>query len=230
METDDLILISVDDHLIEPPDLFVHHLDAEVPRPGAQARPQRRGLRRLEVRRVVMETAALNAVAGRPKEEYGMEPQSLDEVRPGCYDVARAGEGHGRRRRAGLDELPVVPHLHGPRLRRRRPRPVARPGAGLQRLAHRRVVRRAPGPVHPDGRPRDLGRRADRGRGPPLRGQGLPLADFTENPAALGYPSFHDDYWDPLWKALRRHRHGAVDPPRLVGPARHPGAPTRRPT
>jgi hypothetical protein len=36
---------------------------------------------------IVMETAALNAVAGRPKEEYGMEPQSLDEVRPGCYDV-----------------------------------------------------------------------------------------------------------------------------------------------
>ncbi|WP_405522203.1 ATP-binding cassette domain-containing protein [Streptomyces canus] len=31
--------------------------------------------------------AALNAVAGRPKEEYGMEPQGLDEIRPGCYDV-----------------------------------------------------------------------------------------------------------------------------------------------
>jgi hypothetical protein len=25
---DDLILISVDDHLIEPPDIFVNHLDA----------------------------------------------------------------------------------------------------------------------------------------------------------------------------------------------------------
>jgi predicted TIM-barrel fold metal-dependent hydrolase len=24
---------------------------------------------------------------------------------------------------------------------------------------------------------------------------------FTENPAALGYPSFHDDYWDPVWQA-----------------------------
>ena len=29
METDDLILISVDDHLVEPPDLFVDHLDAK---------------------------------------------------------------------------------------------------------------------------------------------------------------------------------------------------------
>ena len=25
---------------------------------------------------------------------------------------------------------------------------------------------------------------------------------FTENPAALGYPSFHAEHWDPLWKAL----------------------------
>jgi predicted TIM-barrel fold metal-dependent hydrolase len=24
---------------------------------------------------------------------------------------------------------------------------------------------------------------------------------FTENPATLGYPSFHDEYWDPMWRA-----------------------------
>jgi predicted TIM-barrel fold metal-dependent hydrolase len=24
---------------------------------------------------------------------------------------------------------------------------------------------------------------------------------FTENPATLGYPSFHSDHWDPLWRA-----------------------------
>jgi predicted TIM-barrel fold metal-dependent hydrolase len=25
---------------------------------------------------------------------------------------------------------------------------------------------------------------------------------FTENPSGLGFPSFHDDAWDPLWQAL----------------------------
>ena len=26
---------------------------------------------------------------------------------------------------------------------------------------------------------------------------------FTENPSAMGYPSFHDcDYWKPMWEAL----------------------------
>ena len=30
---------------------------------------------------------ALNAVAGRPPEEYGIEPTSFDQLRPGCYDI-----------------------------------------------------------------------------------------------------------------------------------------------
>ena len=32
---------------------------------------------------VEVPNVALNAIAGRPKEEYGVEPQSLDEIRPG---------------------------------------------------------------------------------------------------------------------------------------------------
>ena len=31
--------------------------------------------------------------------------------------------------------------------------------------------------------------------------KGCHSLSFTENPAALGYPSFHDEYWDPVWKA-----------------------------
>ena len=33
----------------------------------------------------------LNAVAGRPKEEYGIEPTAFDEMRPGCWDVDEEG-------------------------------------------------------------------------------------------------------------------------------------------
>ena len=29
----------------------------------------------------------LNAVAGRPPEEYAMDPQSFDDMRTGCYDI-----------------------------------------------------------------------------------------------------------------------------------------------
>ena len=87
LEVDDLILVSVDDHLIEPPDLFVNHLDAKYLDRAPKLVRNDEGSDVWTFGKVVMETAALNAVAGRPKEEYGMEPQSLDEVRPGCYDV-----------------------------------------------------------------------------------------------------------------------------------------------
>ena len=30
---------------------------------------------------------ALNAVAGRPKEEFGSEPTCIEEIRSGCYDI-----------------------------------------------------------------------------------------------------------------------------------------------
>ena len=83
MELDDLILVSVDDHLIEPPDLFVNHLPAEYQDRAPRLVRNEQGSDVWVFGPVVMETAALNAVAGRPKEEYGMEPQSLDEVRPG---------------------------------------------------------------------------------------------------------------------------------------------------
>ena len=35
MERDDLILISVDDHIIEPPDMFVNHLPERYKHPFA---------------------------------------------------------------------------------------------------------------------------------------------------------------------------------------------------
>ena len=84
---DDLILISVDDHLIEPPDMFVNHLEARYLDRAPKLVRNDEGNDVWVFGKAVIETAALNAVAGRPKEEYGLEPQSLDEVRPGCYDV-----------------------------------------------------------------------------------------------------------------------------------------------
>ena len=103
----------------------------------------------------------------------------------------------------------------------RRQGPRARDRAGLQRLAHRRVVRaRIPGAssrwrcrccgIPSCAPPRCAGwrrRAATRSRSP-------------RTPRTLGYPSFHDAHWDPLWQALRRRGHRAERPPRLVGQAR----------
>ena len=157
--------ISVDDHLIEPPDLFVNHLDAKYLDRAPKLVRNDEGSDVWTFGELV--DGDRGAQRRRRSPQGGVRPGAAEPRRGAARLLRRprAGEGHGRRRRAGLDELPVVPHLHGPHVPQRRHRPVERPGAGLQRLAHRRVVRRLPRPLHPDGRAGDLGRR----RRPPPR-------------------------------------------------------------
>ena len=90
---------------------------------------------------------ALNAVAGRPRDEYGFEP-SVDRRDPSrLLRRPRSGEGHGRRRRArarcALRRSPAT--WAGSSCEAARPRPGRGDGPGLQRLAHRRVGGSYPG-------------------------------------------------------------------------------------
>ena len=87
MNKDDMILISVDDHIVEPPDMFKNHLPEKYVDEAPRLVHNPDGSDTWQFRDIVIPNVALNAVAGRPKEEYGLEPQGLDEIRPGCYDV-----------------------------------------------------------------------------------------------------------------------------------------------
>src|SRR5260221_1318255 len=87
MKANDMILVSVDDHLVEPPKMF----EGRVPQRFADQAPK---VVRLDdgsdvwtFNGEVIPNIGLNAVAGRPKEEYGIEPTAFDEMRPGCWDV-----------------------------------------------------------------------------------------------------------------------------------------------
>ena len=86
MEMDDLILVSVDDHVVEPRDLFEDRLPAkfadEAPRVISDDTSDKWVFGEGEVR-----NSGLNAVAGRPPEEYGLEPTTFEEIRIGCYDI-----------------------------------------------------------------------------------------------------------------------------------------------
>jgi predicted TIM-barrel fold metal-dependent hydrolase len=198
---DDLILISVDDHVIEPPDLFVGHLaDKYLDRAPKLVRNEE-GSDVWTFGQVVMETAALNAVAGRPKEEYGMEPQSLDEVRPGCYDV--------HERVKDMDAGGVLASMNFPSF----PTFTARVFATDDPNFSLALVRAYndwhidewcgayPGRFIPMAVPViwDAELTAEEIRR--VSAKGCHSLSFTENPAALGYPSFHDEYWDPVWRA-----------------------------
>ena len=98
-------MISIDDHVIEPPHLWQSRLPKKYLADGPQfleiegsfvdpADHPQVGVRNVwhyEGRQYL--NFALNAVAGKPFSEFGVEPQRWEEIRPGCYDpTARAAD------------------------------------------------------------------------------------------------------------------------------------------
>ncbi|HXX91109.1 MAG TPA: amidohydrolase family protein [Acidimicrobiales bacterium] len=79
-------VISVDDHLIEPPDLF----EGRMPRALADRAPRivdEGGVQSWLYEDRRYPNIGLNAVVGRPKGSWSMEPSRFEEMRPGCYDI-----------------------------------------------------------------------------------------------------------------------------------------------
>src|SRR5579863_1837155 len=87
MNPEDLILVSVDDHLVEPPYVFDGRLPAKYAGSAPHVERRADGSDVWLFNDTVIPNVGLNAVAGRPREEYGIEPTAFDEMRPGCYDI-----------------------------------------------------------------------------------------------------------------------------------------------
>jgi predicted TIM-barrel fold metal-dependent hydrolase len=202
MTKDDMILISVDDHIVEPPDMFKNHLPTKYADEAPRLVHNPDGSDSWQFRDVVIPNVALNSVAGRPKEEYGLEPQGLDEIRPGCYDVDERIKDMNAGGIFASICFPTFPGFAG-RLFAIEDRDF---GLALLRAYNDWHVEEWCGayparfipmclPVIWDAEAcaAEVRRNADRG---------VHALTFSENPSVLGYPSFHDDYWTPLWKAL----------------------------
>ena len=87
MNLDDMILVSIDDHVVEPPDMFDRH----VPKKWAEEAPRLivddQGVDRWMYRGRPTGVTGLNAVVSWPPEEWGLNPAGYAEMRPGVYDV-----------------------------------------------------------------------------------------------------------------------------------------------
>ena len=84
---EDLILVSVDDHVVEPPTLFDNHLPAKWKDAAPRSIRKDDGTDVWVFEGNEIPNIGLNAVAGRPPEEYNIEPTSYDMIRKGCYDI-----------------------------------------------------------------------------------------------------------------------------------------------
>ena len=186
-------VISVDDHIVEPPDTFDGRVPGEVRRPRAARRRARRRQRGVGLRRpgAARTSASTRSSAGRST-EYGFEPTRFDEMRRGAWDIERPHRRHGPQRRLRVAVLPVVPA----RLRRpaapaahRRPRARARAACargttGIEEWAALRARTASS---------RCRSRTCSIPRSPPTRSAATPSAGFkavtfSEAPHMLGLP------------------------------------------
>ena len=79
-------LISVDDHILEPPNLWVDRV-ASKDRDRAPHMEIIDGIEVWVYDGKRFPTVGLSAVAGKSKEEFSPEPVTYSEMRPGCYDA-----------------------------------------------------------------------------------------------------------------------------------------------
>ena len=87
MAAGDPMIVSVDDHLIEPPDLFEGRMPADLVDRAPRIVEFEDGRQAWVYEDNLYANVGLNAVAGRPRDEWSMEPARFDEMRPGCFDI-----------------------------------------------------------------------------------------------------------------------------------------------
>jgi predicted TIM-barrel fold metal-dependent hydrolase len=80
-------IISVDDHVVEPPHTFEGRLPASLQPRAPRIVETRRGHQVWEFEGARYTQVGMNAVAGRRPETVDVEPFRFDQMRPGCYDV-----------------------------------------------------------------------------------------------------------------------------------------------
>ncbi|WP_051683602.1 amidohydrolase family protein [Blastococcus sp. URHD0036] len=82
----EFLVISTDDHLVEPPTMF----DGRIPAKFGDRGPriiEMNGIQSWQIEDLVLHNMGLNAVAGRPPEEWNDEPTNFEELRKGCFDI-----------------------------------------------------------------------------------------------------------------------------------------------
>jgi predicted TIM-barrel fold metal-dependent hydrolase len=202
MNVDDLILVSVDDHVVEPPDMFDGHIPAAYADRAPKLTTREDGSNAWVFEGQEATNVGLNAVAGRPPDEYGLEPTRFEEMRPACYDIdARIDDMNVNGVLASLN-FPSYPQFCGQYFARAEDKDLA---INVLRAYNDWHVDEwcgaHPGRMIPLALPPiwDPQLMADEVRR--MAAKGCRAVTFSENPEKLGLPSFHGEHWDPFWQA-----------------------------
>jgi predicted TIM-barrel fold metal-dependent hydrolase len=203
MKMNEMVIISVDDHICEPPTLFDNQLSGDLLAAAPKLKTDSSGKNYWEYQGYLRPSVGLNAVVGRPFEEYGMEPTALEQLRTGCYDV------HAR-----IDDMDV----NGTAASLCFGNSIGFDGQTFHKAPDKKLSLRHmqayndwhydewcmayPGRFIPlailptwdmDATVAEINRCAKKG---------FRTVSMNENPTVQGLPSIHNDYWNPFFKAV----------------------------
>ncbi|MGB2921636.1 MAG: amidohydrolase family protein [Mycobacterium sp.] len=202
MDVGELVLVSVDDHVVEPPGMFEDRLPSKYAEFAPKFVTNPDGTNVWAYNGETVMNVALNAVAGRPKEEYGIEPTSFDQLRPGTYDHNERVKDMSANGVLGSLCFPSFPQFCGQLFARTEDKDVALAMVQAYNDWHidewcgshpgRFIPCALPAIWNPELMAAEVRRVAKKG---------CHALTFSENPSKLGWPSIHSDHWDPVWKA-----------------------------
>ncbi len=202
MDVEDLVLISVDDHVIEPRDAF----DGKFSKKFADSAPRvvtlddGRETWLYEGREC--NNFGLNAVAGKSPEEYNLDPTTYASMRAGCYDVHERVKDMNRNGIFASANFPSFPKFAGQTFSEGKDKELALECVRayndwmIDEWCGAYPDRFIPMCLVPLWDPALCANEVHR-----IAAKGARAITFPENPVPLGYPSWHRGHWDPMLRA-----------------------------
>jgi predicted TIM-barrel fold metal-dependent hydrolase len=202
VNVDDMIILSIDDHVVEPPDLFEGHVPEKYLARAPKLVRDPNGFDQWVFEGKPVATVGLNATVSWPKEEWGMDPSSLAEMRPGAYLVDERVRDMDRNGILASMCFPSMAGFSGRRFQEAQDKDL-----GLVMLkayndwhidewcaSHPgRFIPQAIGPTW------DMDALVDEVKR--VSAKGVRAISMPELPHVLGLPNYRSEHWDPFWRA-----------------------------
>jgi predicted TIM-barrel fold metal-dependent hydrolase len=204
MLPDDVQIISVDDHVIEPKTVWQDHLAAKHREAGPRNETDEQGRDVWIFEGRTYFNGGLGAVAGKDRKDYGTDPVSYSEMIPGCYDI------DARIKDMDMDGIhaelcfPTFPGFAGGTFFAAEDKELAAACVAayndwmIDEWCAAAPERMIPMILVPYWDPEKSAAEITR-----CAAKGAKAITFPEAPHNLGLPSFHTTHWDPVFAAAQ---------------------------
>jgi len=198
-----MIIVSIDDHTIEPPDLFDEHVPATYRDRAPKLLRDENGFDHWVFEGKDVATVGLNATVSWPKEEWGFNPCSLAEMRPGAYMIGERIRDMNRNGIFASMCFPSMAGFSGGRFQEADDKDLALVILKAYNDWHidewcgshpGRFIPLAIGPVW------DMDEMVAEVRR--VAAKGARAISMPELPHVQGLPTYQSDYWDPFWTVV----------------------------